>query len=209
MSKKNIAIFLSGKGTLARSIIRYGQNFAKHYDVKFLTIFGEEAIYEYNKEGVEVGIHGDPINYNFNAFHMKVDNYERGTMRDHHEKSISNLMEANKIDLVVLAGFTKILSEEFVNRWKVINIHPSLLPKYAGMFGDDIYKKAIENKDSHVGITVHWVDGGIDTGKHITRQRTRIFDDDDEKSLKKKVQSRERNYYPEVIDDVCASLQND
>ena len=85
------------------------------------------------------------------------------------EKSITKLCIANKVNLIVLAGFMKLLSSEFVKRWegKIINIHPSLLPKYKGL---NTHKRVLKNKEKYSGCTVHFVTSKLDSGRIISQK---------------------------------------
>jgi phosphoribosylglycinamide formyltransferase-1 len=101
-------------------------------------------------------------------------------------------------DLVVLAGFMMVLQQEFIESFprKVVNIHPSLLPKYPGL---DTHQRALDGKESEHGSSVHFVDCGVDTGPLIAQVRVPILPEDSAASLKERVQAREREVYPWVI----------
>ncbi len=107
------------------------------------------------------------------------------------------------IDLIVLVGFMRILSSEFVNKFpkKIINIHPSLIPKYSGkgFYGDKIYQAVLDAGDAETGMTIHYVEEGVDTGEIILQKTCKVEEGETIETLKEKVQALEKEYYPEVI----------
>jgi len=113
--------------------------------------------------------------------------------------SLKNL----KVDFIVLAGFLKKLDENFINAFKdkIINIHPALLPSYggAGMYGMNIHKAVISNKEKFSGITIHFVNENYDEGKIIFQKRVDIIESDDENSLVEKIHKLEHECYPFII----------
>lgn len=121
---------------------------------------------------------------------------------DNEQQLKSKLVEKD-IDLLVLAGFLKIISSEFIKEFKgkIINIHPSLLPKYGGkgMYGINVHQKVFENKDSFSGATVHLVDGGIDTGKIINQQKVGITNCKSPQEIAKSVLEVEHKILKETI----------
>ena len=114
------------------------------------------------------------------------------------EKKILNILHKKKIKLVCLAGFMKILSKKFISgfKGKVINIHPSLLPKYKGL---NTHKRALENNEKFSGCTVHYVTPKLDSGKIIMQKKIKILKKDCSKSLKKKILRIEHEIYPKAI----------
>ena len=114
------------------------------------------------------------------------------------EKNIWILLRQEEIKFICLAGFMKILSKEFIKKFdgKIINIHPSLLPKYKGL---NTHCKAIKNKDKYAGCTVHYVTEKLDSGKIIMQNKIKIIAKDDSTSLSKKVLKQEHKLYPAAI----------
>ena len=114
------------------------------------------------------------------------------------EKNISILLKKEKIKLTCLAGFMRILSKEFIKKFngKIINIHPSLLPKYKGL---NTHSKAIENKDKFAGCTVHYVTAKLDSGKIILQKKIKVSARDNPASLAKKILKLEHKLYPAAI----------
>ncbi len=114
------------------------------------------------------------------------------------EKKILLELKKNKIDLICLAGFMKILSKNFINNFKgkIINIHPSLLPKYKGL---NTHKRAISNSEKYSGCTVHFVNSKLDAGKIILQKKVKIRKSETAKSLAKKILMQEHRLYPKAI----------
>ena len=114
------------------------------------------------------------------------------------EKNILLLLKKEKIKFICLAGFMKILSKNFIEKFdgKIINIHPSLLPKYKGL---NTHVRAIENNDKFAGCTVHHVNEKLDSGKIILQKKIRIVAKDNSVSLAKKILKQEHKLYPAAI----------
>jgi phosphoribosylglycinamide formyltransferase-1 len=114
------------------------------------------------------------------------------------EKKILKLLEKEKIKFICLAGFMKILSNTFIKGFngKIINIHPSLLPKYKGL---NTHSRAINNKDKFTGCTVHYVTSKLDSGKIILQKKIKIAARDNPMSLAKKVLKHEHKLYTAAI----------
>lgn len=122
--------------------------------------------------------------------------------REEYDKKIISILVKNgvtpKNGLVCLAGFMRIISPEFVKKYKnkIINIHPALLPSFPGL---DAQKQAVDYGSKYSGCTVHFVDSGVDTGPIILQKIVKISDEDTEKTLAKKILSKEHQAYPEAI----------
>lgn len=125
---------------------------------------------------------------------------------DHHEfesraafeNELDAALKAHNIDFVACAGFMRVLGEAFVQKWagKMINIHPSLLPKYKGLH---THKRAIDAADVKHGCTVHWVNEGVDEGKIIAQAELDISPEDTPKTLARRVQTLEHRLYPKAL----------
>lgn len=123
------------------------------------------------------------------------------------EQALSQHIDEYEPDLIVLAGFMRILSADFVNRYlgKLLNIHPSLLPKYPGLH---THKRALEAGDKEHGATVHFVIPDLDAGPNIVQAVVKVQEDDNEASLQKRVLEQEHIIYPIVINwYVCGRIQ--
>ena len=125
----------------------------------------------------------------------KVFNFDK---QDKAEKNILNVLKKENINLICLAGFMKILSKNFISNFKgpILNIHPSLLPKYKGL---NTHERSIKNKDIYSGCTVHFVTPKLDSGKIIYQRKVKISKKDTPKTLANKVLAQEHKIYPKAI----------
>ena len=127
----------------------------------------------------------------------------KGKLRSDFDNQLLLELQKYPIDLIVLVGYMKILSPEFVQTYKgkIINVHPSLLPKFAGGMDRDVHKQVIEAGEWESGCTVHLVDEGVDTGKILQQKSCLLDDGETPQSLKAKVQKLESETLLEVIRD--------
>ena len=114
------------------------------------------------------------------------------------ERKLLSFLKINNIEMICLAGFMKILSKNFIIKFKgkILNIHPSLLPKYKGL---NTHKRALKNKDKYSGCTVHFVNSRLDSGKIILQKKVKITKNETENSLSKKILVQEHKLYPKAI----------
>jgi phosphoribosylglycinamide formyltransferase-1 len=121
------------------------------------------------------------------------------------DQALRSLIDGYDPDLVVLAGFMRILTAEFVTHYhrRLINIHPSLLPKYKGL---DTHRRALDAGDTVAGATVHWVTEALDAGDIIQQVVVPIVADDSEERLKARVLEAEHTLYPSVIRDLSLGV---
>jgi len=122
--------------------------------------------------------------------------------REDYDSSLRTLIDQHKPGLVVLAGFMRILTTSFVEAYqgRMLNIHPSLLPKYKGLH---THQKAIDAGDNEHGASVHFVTPDLDGGPVIIQSKVPIFEDDSAEELAQRVQQQERNIFPIVVDWFC------
>ena len=123
--------------------------------------------------------------------------------RDVFDFEMSQILEDKKIDLILLIGFMRILSSEFVDRWfgKIVNVHPSLLPKYAGGMNSDVHKSVLDAGDKETGCTIHLVTKEVDGGPILLQKSCPVFEDDSIDSLKERVQKLEGEAFIEIINN--------
>ena len=123
--------------------------------------------------------------------------------REEFDENLANLLDEHKVDLVVLIGYMRILSEGFVKRFtnRIINVHPALIPKFCGpsFFGASVHEEVLKAGETETGMTIHYVDEGCDTGEIILQKTCSVTPDDTPDTLKDKVQALEKKWYPEVI----------
>lgn len=129
-------------------------------------------------------------------------NHKDYDSREAFEEAMSDTLEHYDPDLICLAGFMRVLTSQFVDRWpdKIINIHPSLLPKYKGV---DTHKRAIEAGDEEAGCSVHWVTEELDSGSVILQKSVPIIAGDTEGTLAARVLEQEHVAYPEAIERIA------
>lgn len=136
---------------------------------------------------------------------MSVDNKTFGKDREAFEREIDAALRARDVDIIALAGFMRVLTPWFVARWRgrLINIHPSLLPKYKGL---DTHARAIEAGDDEAGCTVHFVNEGVDDGEIIAHARVPVLEGDTPETLAARVLVAEHELYPDALRTVCERL---
>ena len=135
--------------------------------------------------------------HNIDCFFINHNNKERAVF----DKEISERLKEKEVDLVLLIGFMRILSEKFISDWsgKVINVHPSLLPKYSGGMNENVHKQVLESGDKETGCTIHLVTSRVDEGPILIQKKCRVMKDDTISSLKERVQKLEGEAFVEVI----------
>ena len=186
MSNFNVAVLISGNGSNLQAIIN---KFQKDESVNVSCVVS-------NKKDAYGLVRAEKAKID----HYFIDN-KNFSSREEFEQAVINILDKYEPDLVVLAGFMRILSELFVNKYKnkLINIHPSLLPKYKGL---DTHRKVLENQDEYHGVTVHFVDNTLDGGPILAQRRT-LVETQDINELEEKIHELEHKIYPEVIKDIA------
>ncbi|MCK9186826.1 phosphoribosylglycinamide formyltransferase [Candidatus Gracilibacteria bacterium] len=127
--------------------------------------------------------------------------------REEFDEKIANLLEENKVDLVVLIGYMRILTPNFVRKFphKIINVHPALIPKFSGknFFGANVHEAVIKSGEKETGMTIHYVDEEVDAGEIILQKKCEVLPIDTKETLKEKVQALEKKWYPEIIRQIA------
>ena len=179
--KNKSAIFISGNGSNLKSLIKFSKIKLSPISINLIITNNKNAI------GLKYSNH-------FNIEKKVIDFKYKKTA----EKKILILLVKKKIKLICLAGFMKILSKNFIKKFKgkIINIHPSLLPKYKGL---NTHKRAIQNKEKFSGCTVHYVSTNLDSGKIIMQKKIKIKKNDTASSLGKKILKIEHKLYSSAI----------
>ena len=185
--KKNTAVLISGRGSNLRSLIKYSKT--KKSLIRIVLVVSDN----FSAKGLNLA-----NKYKINNTVIKYSS--RKTFEDR----LLKLIKRNDVDLICLAGFMKILSGSFIKKFykPILNIHPSLLPKYKGL---NTHNRAIQNKDNYSGATVHIVNEKLDSGKIILQKKIKILKSDSGKSLEKKVLKIEHKIYPRAIIKLLAS----
>jgi len=180
-NKLKTAVFISGTGSNLKSLIKFSNLKKSPISIDLIISNNKKA------KGLNYG----------NMFNIKKKSVKFNNVNIA-EKKILIELKKNKIKLICLAGFMKILSKNFINRFKgkILNIHPSLLPKYKGL---DTHQRVIKNKEKFSGCTVHFVNTRLDSGKIILQKKVKVDKNDTPITLKKKILAQEHKLYPLAI----------
>ena len=186
--KKNMAVFISGRGSNLKSLIKHSKK--KNSLIKIFLVISNNP----DAKGLKYASKSRIKNYGI-KFENKLD-FENNSLK---------LLKKYNIDILCLAGFMKILSGNFIKKFSkpILNIHPSLLPKYKGL---NTHERAIINKEKFAGASIHKVTGKLDSGKVILQKKVKILKTDNVKSLEKKVLKIEHEIYPKAIDKFLTNL---
>ena len=184
IKKIKCAIFISGTGSNLKSLIQFSKKKNSPISIELIISDNPKA------KGLKYG--------KIYKISKKVFNYKNKKIA---EKKIISEIKNKKIKLICLAGFMKILSKDFIQSFKgkILNIHPSLLPKYKGL---DTHQRAVSNREKYSGCTVHYVNSKLDSGKIILQKKVKITKSETAKSLAKKVLIQEHKLYPKAIKNV-------
>ena len=186
--KKRIAVFASGFGSNLQALIDYNNKHGLNGDIVLVFSNNKDAfaLVRAKKNNIKA-VFMDPTRY---------------SSREKYDSKIIEMLEEEKIDLVVLAGYMLLLSQEFVHRFKnkILNIHPALLPSFKGTHGiKDAYRYGVKV----TGVTVHFVDEDLDSGPIILQEAFPIDPDDSVEELEEKIHKVEHKIYPEAVKYFC------
>ena len=187
-NKIRTAVFISGTGTNLKNLIKF--SLLKKSPININVVISNNV----NAKGLFVS-----KKYKINS---KVFIYKN---KFRTENLILQYLKKNKIKFICLAGFMKVLSKNFIKKFKgkIINIHPSLLPKYKGL---NTHYRVIQNKEKFSGCTVHFVNSNLDSGKIIIQKKIKVYKSDNPKSLAKKILKQEHILYPKAISKIASNL---
>ena len=180
-NKIKTAVFISGKGSNLKSLIKFSKTNKSPISVDLVFSNNSKAkglifakIYKIKKKTL-----------NFKNKYLS-------------ENKLLSILKINNIEMICLAGFMEILSKNFVKKYKgkILNIHPSLLPKYKGL---NTHRRALNNKEKYSGCTVHFVNARLDSGKIVMQKKIKISKKDTKTSLAKKILIQEHKLYPKAI----------
>ena len=191
MTKQPIGVFISGRGTNLQSIINASKN--ENFPCKVKIVFSDN----HNAKGIDLAKESG-----IDTFSLEIKDFKN---KREFEEQILKLIKPYDLRLICLAGFMKILSSQFIEHYpnKILNIHPSLLPKYKGL---NTHERVILNNEKYTGCTVHYVNKFLDSGKIIFQRKVRITRKDTAKSIEKKVLKLEHRVYPKAIKMVLSNL---
>ena len=179
--KVKAAVFISGTGSNLKSLIKFSKKKKSPISIDLIISNNPKA------KGLKIG--------KINKIKRKVYNFKR---KYKIENQILSDLKKHKVKMICLAGFMKILSRNFITKFKgkILNIHPSLLPKYKGL---NTHQRALDNNEKYSGCTVHFVNSKLDSGKIILQKKVKISKNDTKNSLARKVLIQEHKLYPRSI----------
>jgi len=179
--KVKVAVFISGTGSNLKSLIKFSKKKKSPISIDLIVSNNPKA------KGLKLG--------KINKIKRKVYNFKR---KYKIENQILSDLKEHKVKMICLAGFMEILSRNFITKFKgkILNIHPSLLPKYKGL---NTHQRALNNNEKYSGCTVHFVNSKLDSGKIILQKKVKISKNDTKNSLTRKVLIQEHKLYPRSI----------
>ena len=178
---RKTAVFISGTGSNLKNLIKF--SFTKNSPIQITQVISSNS----KAKGLDFA-RKYKINYQIYKFEKKIKD----------ENKILVNLKKDKINLICLAGFMKILSRNFIMKFdgKILNIHPSLLPKYKGL---NTHTRAINNNEKFSGCTVHYVNSKLDSGKIILQKKVKINKKDTPQTLAKRILKEEHILYPKAL----------
>mgnify|MGYP001183118068 FL=1 len=181
LNKTKTAVFISGKGSNLKSLIKFSKIKDSPISIELIISSNLKA------KGLKYG--------KIFKIKKKVFDFKNKSIS---ENRLISTLKKNEIKMIFLAGFMKILSKSFIKRFKgkILNIHPSLLPKYKGL---NTHRRALDNNEKYSGCTVHFVNSKLDSGKIILQKKVKILKNETEETLAKKILVEEHKLYPKAI----------
>jgi len=182
--KISTAVFISGRGSNLKSLINFSKKKNSPIHIDLIVCNTKKSI------GLKYA--------NLNKIQKIIINFKEKLQA---ETRILNILNNKKINFICLAGFMIVFSKKFINKFpgKIINIHPSLLPKYKGL---NTHIRALKNNEKFSGCTVHYVNSNIDSGKIILQKKVKIIKNETVSSLSKKILKEEHKLYPKAINKI-------
>ncbi len=182
----NIAVFISGTGSNLKNLINHSKKKNSKFIINLIISNNSRA------KGLNYA-----RQFNINKKIINFSNMKKA------EKITLNELNKKEIKLICLAGFMKILSKSFIKKFegKIINIHPSLLPKYKGL---NTHKRALNNNEKYAGCTVHYVNSKLDSGKIIMQRKVKVFKNDTVKKLSERILKQEHYLYPKALNKILS-----
>lgn len=185
MGTKKIALFASGSGSNAQNIIEY---FSDNENVEI------DSLWSNNKDAYALE----------RAKKFKIDSFVFNRTEFRETNLVVDKLKARGVNLIVLAGFLWLVPTALINNFKIVNIHPALLPKYGGkgMYGMNVHKAVVENKEPESGISIHFVNENYDEGKMIYQATCSVLPEDTPEDVASKIHELEHKYFPKIIEKV-------
>ena len=178
--KIKTAVFISGNGSNLKSLIKFSKTRKSPITINLIITNNPKA------KGLKLG--------KINKIKKKSFNFKKKNI----ENQVLSVLKKHEIKMICLAGFMKILSRNFITKFsgKILNIHPSLLPKYKGL---NTHQRVLSNNEKYSGCTVHFVNSKLDSGKIILQKKVKITKNETKNSLAKKILKQEHKLYPRAI----------
>ena len=179
--KIKTAVFISGNGSNLKSLIKFSKTRKSPISINLIITNNPKA------KGLKLG--------KINKIKKKSFNFKK---KNKIENQVLSVLKKHEIKMICLAGFMKILSRNFITKFsgKILNIHPSLLPKYKGL---NTHQRVLSNNEKYSGCTVHFVNSKLDSGKIILQKKVKITKNETKNSLAKKILEQEHKLYPRAI----------
>ena len=179
--KIKTAVFISGNGSNLKSLIKFSKTRKSPITINLIITNNPKA------KGLKFG--------KINKIKKKSFKFKK---KNEIENQLLSVLKKHEIKMICLAGFMKILSRNFITKFsgKILNIHPSLLPKYKGL---NTHQRVLSNKEKYSGCTVHFVNSKLDSGKIILQKKVKITKNETKNSLAKKILEQEHKLYPRAI----------
>lgn len=187
---KRIAIFASGSGSNAENLATY---FATHPEIRVNLVLSDRKQAFVLQRMARMGVE---------ARFVPKEDFENG--------QLIQLLQKQRIDLIVLAGFLKLVPQSLINAFphRIVNLHPALLPKFGGkgMYGMHVHEAVVEAGEKVTGITIHYIDEKFDEGETIAQFETELTPSDTPETVAAKIHELEMKWLPKVIENVINEL---
>ena len=194
MANTRIAIFASGNGSNALNLIRF---FEGHNSIQVAFVLSNNSDAPVLSRAKELGV---------NVIQLKNNEVANGT-------TLLELCKSENIDWIILAGYLRLIPQSFLSAYKnkIINLHPSLLPKYGGygMYGKKVHMAVLDNRETESGITVHFVNEEYDEGRIIAQLRCEVAPGESIEVLENKIHQLEQLYFPFIVQNTILTQSND
>ena len=189
--KKRVGVLISGTGSNMQALVAGGRNPASPYEVVCIASNRPEA------KGISWAQE--------NGIATQIINHKNYATREEFDAALNDYLQTQKLDIIACAGFMRIMTPVLISHWagRMLNIHPSLLPKYKGI---NTHQRAIDSGDRESGCTVHWVTSELDSGPLIAQARVPILPGDTADVLAARILSQEHKLYPEVLAMIAKQL---
>jgi phosphoribosylglycinamide formyltransferase 1 len=193
MTRLKLAILISGRGSNMEAILDAARD--PNYPAEPVLVLANRP----DAKGLETAAAAGIAT-------AAIDHKTYGKDREAFERAMHAQLTETGVDIIALAGFMRVLTHWFVNTWegRMVNIHPSLLPKYKGL---DTHQRALDAGDTEAGCTVHWVSPGVDDGEIIQQASLPILPGDTADSLAARLLPVEHQLYPEALAKACAGIR--